>query len=311
VDPDRPALEALRRHSPKLRPYSATGLQHFAVCPYRFLLSAIHRLETRPEAVALERLDPLTRGRLLHEIQFRALSTLQSARLLPVTNENYADVMPIVDQAFDQTAAEYRDLLAPAIPRVWEHEIENLRWDIHGWIRQLADAKDGWIPKWFELSFGMGSPPITLADGTLARGAIDMIEEKEGALRVTDHKSGRAQPSFGFTRNGEVLQPLLYAQAAEILLGKPVAATRLFYCTQRAGYRIDEIAVTDLALGYLSKVIELIDNSLAQGFIPAAPRAEACTYCDYRIICGPYEEARIQRKKTDRLRLLEQLRSIP
>src|SRR5436190_6294963 len=87
VDPDHSTLEALAKHKPRSRAYSATGLQHFAACPYRFLLSAIHRLETRPEAVALERLDPLTRGRLLHEVQFRALSELQSLKLLPVSPE--------------------------------------------------------------------------------------------------------------------------------------------------------------------------------------------------------------------------------
>jgi len=311
VDPDQKTFDALGRHRPKERPFSATSLQQFAACPYRFLLSAIHRLESRPEAVALERLDPLTRGRLIHEVQFRVLSELQSMQLLPITPENHAAVLPIVNHVFDQTATEYQDLLAPAIVRVWEHEIENLRWDVHGWIRHLAESKDGWVPKWFELSFGMNSPPITLPDGTRVRGAIDMIEEKEGALRITDHKTGKAQPNFGFTRNGEVLQPLLYAEAAEALLSKTAVATRLFYCTQRSGYKVDEIAVTDLAREYLSKVIEIIEQSISQGFVAAAPRVEACTYCDYKIVCGPYEEIRIQRKKTDRLRLLEQLRSIP
>jgi CRISPR/Cas system-associated exonuclease Cas4 (RecB family) len=138
-----------------------------------------------------------------------------------------------------------------------------------------------------------------------------MVEEQEGKLRVTDHKTGRAQPSFGFTRSGEVLQPLLYAQAAEILLGKPVVASRLFYCTQRGGFIVDEIQVTDEANRYLTQVIEVIEESLSQGFVPAAPRHEACKYCDYQIVCGPYEEMRIERKRPERLKLLQQLRDIP
>jgi RecB family exonuclease len=311
VDADAATIEALGRHRPKKRPYSATALQQFAACPYRFLLYAIHRLESRPEAVALERLDPLTRGRLLHEIQFRVLSKLQSLQLLPVTNDNYTKVMQFVDEVFDETTAEYQDMLAPAILRVWESEIADLRWDIRGWLRHMAESHTGWVPKWFELSFGMGGPPIVLADGTQVRGAIDMVEEREGQVRITDHKTGKAQPAFGFTRNGEVLQPLLYAQAAEVILGKPAESTRLFYCTERAGYKVDEIPVTDEGRGYMSKVIDIIDESLHQGFLPAAPRADACTYCDYKIVCGPYEPIRTQHKKTDRLRLLEQLRSIP
>ena len=232
--------------------------------------------------------------------------------LLPLSPENHANALEIVDRVFDETAAEYQDLLAPAILRVWENEIENLRWDIRGWILQMANFGGGWIPKWFELTFGMrGAPVIVMTDGTKVRGAIDMIEEKDGGLRITDHKTGKAQPPFGFTRNGEVLQPLLYAEAAQILLDKPAVATRLHYCTQRSDYKIDEIAVTDIARNYLWQVMELIDESLSQGFLPAAPRPDACKYCDFRIVCGPYEETRIERKKPERLRLLAQLRSIP
>jgi ATP-dependent helicase/nuclease subunit B len=311
VDPDHETLEALRRQSPKKRPYSATSLQHFAACPYRFLLHAIHRLEVRPEAVAIERLDPLTRGRLFHEIQFRVLSKLKSMELLPITQANHATVMPIVNTTFDETAAEHRELLAPAIDRVWETEMEELRWDVRGWIRQIVEAGDGWVPKWFELSFGLSSPAIVLQDGTQVRGAIDMVEELEGKLRVTDHKTGRSQSSFGYTRSGEVLQPLLYAQAAERLLGKPVFSSRLFYCTQRGGYTVDELQISDDAYRHLTKVIEFIEESLLQGFIPAAPRPEACKYCDYRIVCGPYEEMRIDRKRPERLRLLHSLRETP
>jgi hypothetical protein len=311
VNADHSTITALGRHRPKQRPFSATALQQFAACPYRFLLYAVHRLESKPEAIAVERLDPLTRGRLLHEVQYRVLTELQSKQLLPINDDNLDRVVQIADRLFDETAEEYRDLLAPAIPRVWENEMEGLRWDVRGWVRLFAEANDGWVPKWFELAFGFASAPTVLTDGTQVRGAIDMIEERDGALRITDHKTGRAQPAFGFTRNGEILQPLLYAQAAETLLGKPAAATRLYYCTHRGGYQIDEIPVTDEGRGYLSKVVDIIDESLAQGFVPAAPRADACKYCDYRIVCGPYEERRIRLKRTDRLRLLEQLRGIP
>jgi ATP-dependent helicase/nuclease subunit B len=314
VDADHATLEALSKHSTRRRPYSATGLQHFAACPYRFLLAAIHRMEPRPEVAALERLDPLTRGRLLHEVQFRVLSRLQELHLLPISLENHEKATDVADAVFNETAAEYADLLAPAIPRVWENETENLRWDIRGWIRRFADAGDGWTPKWFELSFGMrGSPgpSVVLPNGMQLRGAIDMIEEKEETLRITDHKTGRAQPAFGFTRSGEVLQPLLYAHAAELLLKKPAVATRLSYCTQRADYKIDEIAVTDDARAHLWKVMDLIEESMSQGFLPAAPRRDACTYCDFKIVCGPYEEQRIGRKRPDRMRLLDQLRSTP
>ena len=32
-------------------------------------------------------------------------------------------------------------------------------------------------------------------------------------------------------------------------------------------------------------------------FLPPAPRQEACTHCDFRPVCGPYEQERWQRDK--------------
>ena len=32
---------------------------------------------------------------------------------------------------------------------------------------------------------------------------------------------------------------------------------------------------------------------LQTGFLPAAPRKEACERCGYRVVCGPYEEERV------------------
>src|SRR4051794_18218513 len=88
VDPSPAALAALAAHAPSARSFSATALQHYAVCPYRFLLQAIHRLEPRQEPEALEEIDPLTRGSLIHETQFELLAGLRDAGALPGTTSN-------------------------------------------------------------------------------------------------------------------------------------------------------------------------------------------------------------------------------
>ncbi len=77
VDPDPAARAALARHQLAARSYSATALQNYASCPYRFFLQAIHRLEPREEPEAIELIDPLTRGALFHEVQFDLLSALR------------------------------------------------------------------------------------------------------------------------------------------------------------------------------------------------------------------------------------------
>src|SRR5262249_13011257 len=82
------AMTALAENRLSARPYSATALQHFAACPYKFLLNSIHRLQPREESAALERMDPLTRGSLFHTVQFRLFMRLQSMDLLPITETN-------------------------------------------------------------------------------------------------------------------------------------------------------------------------------------------------------------------------------
>src|SRR5262249_42429155 len=67
------------------RPYSVSALQRFSACPYQFLLGAIYKLEPRDQPAPLERLDPLTKGALFHEIQRDVLRALEGAQLIPLT----------------------------------------------------------------------------------------------------------------------------------------------------------------------------------------------------------------------------------
>jgi ATP-dependent helicase/DNAse subunit B len=321
LNEDATSLGVLLKHRLSARPYSATALQYFAACPYRFVLNSIHRLQPREELVALERMDPLTRGSFFHTLQFRLYSRLRALEILPITEANYTAVYTIADQVLSAVADEYREELAPAIPRIWELEIEDLRWDVRGWIRHVAFAPgaSSWKPAWFELAFGLRSDPdrdpgssaacINLASGVQLRGSIDLIEENSGRLRVTDHKTGRA-PSIPieFIGSGEALQPLLYAEAAEALLGKEVDSSRLFYCTERGQYRIVDVSVHEVSRKALAKVFTAIDESIQSGFLPAMPRKGACQYCDYQIVCGPYEEFRVQRKPREELAALEEIR---
>ena len=151
-------------------------------------------------------------------------------------------------------------------------------------------------------------------DGIHLRGSIDLVEEhgSNNTLRVIDHKTGRAPAQAPITLGGgEVLQPMLYALAAEDIFGKAVQTSELSYCTQRGDYRRVEVSVNEESRKNTDSAIRLIDESLKEGFLPAAPRERACTYCDYRIVCGPYEELRTGRKSKERLARIEQLRQIP
>ncbi|MGH9558889.1 MAG: PD-(D/E)XK nuclease family protein, partial [Bryobacteraceae bacterium] len=88
----------------------------------------------------------------------------------------------------------------------------------------------------------------------------------------------------------------LYALAAEKFFSTPVDSGRLFFSTQRGGYRQMEIPADDRARQFLAKLLANIDQAIAAGFLPPFPQKGACEICDYRAVCGPYEERRAAMK---------------
>jgi RecB family exonuclease len=324
VDPDELAREALKKHQLSERSFSPTALQNFAACPYRFFLQAIHRLQPRQEAVAIEVLDPLTRGALFHEAQFTVLTLLRQNRALPVTPQNLSAATEAVDGVLDEVAGRYREELAPAIPRVWDDAMNVLRADLREWLRRMAEASDGWIPERFELSFGLADrdrpnedpasvdDPIPIAGGLHLRGSIDLVERHtSGKLRATDHKTGKVRAKTDFVvEGGKALQPIMYALALEKMLGGPVESGRLYYCTSDGGYAERVVEVDDFSRGTAEVVGQIIGRALSEGFLPAAPDRRACDWCDYRLVCGPREEIRTGRKPKDRLEDLLRLREM-
>jgi ATP-dependent helicase/nuclease subunit B len=317
-----PAIQrALQGQRLGSRPYSLSALQRFASCPYQFLLATIHRLEPWDEPEPLLRMDPLTRGSLFHRAQAEFYRTMQARGALPVSRERLADAAATLDEVLDRVAAEYAEQLVPAIDRVWRDEIAELRRDLGIWVQRLAGGGP-WLPEYFEFSFGLSDEgrdprslpvPVVLDGRFVLRGSIDLIERRADvdALRVTDHKTGRnrSNPDL-IIGGGSVLQPVLYSVAVEQGLGKRVVAGRLFYCTTAGGFVEHEIPVNDYTRGQGLQALAIIDRAIEQGFLAAAPAQRACSWCDFRPICGPREEERVSGKRPDRLADLHALRSM-
>ncbi len=324
VDPDATTLQALEAHRLARRSYSPSSLQQFAACPYRFLLHAIFQLRPREIPTRLEQMDPLTRGALFHSAQFELFRELTRSDLLPLTGARLPEILDRADHVLDRVAARYEDDLAPAIPRVWKSEIENVRTDLRGWLQQVAATESDWRPEHFEFAFGLPAgrdrDPDSTAEEALIledvrlRGSIDLIERHatRNTLRITDHKTGKApQNRPQYVGGGAILQPLLYAMAAETLLRESVESGRLFYCTQRGDFSTVDIPLNDEGRGRLRRILQAIDTSINEGFLPAAPQTGACSMCDYTAVCGPYEEQRLKRKQSDRLDPLIEVRHSP
>jgi ATP-dependent helicase/nuclease subunit B len=327
VDPDEAERAALARHQLTERSYSPTALQNYAACPYRFFLQAIHRLAPRDEVEEIEVIDPLTRGALFHEVQFELLTALRDAGRLPITSETIGDAQAMLEATLTTVAANYHDELAPAIERVWIDGIDSIRADLREWLRRTAEDSPRWQPERFELGFGLSdrshADPASVATaikldlGLELRGSIDLVERgADQSLRVTDHKTGRVRANRDVViGGGKTLQPVLYALAAERILGEPIEAGRLYYCTAAGGYEERVVRIDAAARDATADFVAIIGKALSEGFLPAAPGPRECDYCDYRRVCGPYENTRVEYKAAaksvaDRLVELRRLREL-
>ena len=152
------------------------------------------------------------------------------------------------------------------------------------------------------------------------RGAVDLVERRaDGAtLRVTDHKTGADHTPAGLVvGGGETLQPVLYGLAVEAALGIPVEAGRLFFCTARGGFAEHTVRIDDRAQAAARTVLSTIDDAIASGRLPPAPRPAkpnerrpTCEACDFRPVCGTHEEERLGHKERQPLAALAALRHL-
>jgi ATP-dependent helicase/nuclease subunit B len=317
---------ALDQHGFAQRSYSPTSLQAYAQCPYRFFLKSIHGLSPREVPASVDVLDPLQRGSLIHDIHFELLGRLRDKGMLPVAPNNLAQAYLELDEVIAAVAARYRDELAPAIERIWENGVTAIRGDMREWLRRSSEDSSGFVPIHFELAFGLkdrgGDPhdrdpasqdgPVLLDCGIQLRGSIDLVERQQaGLLRVTDHKTGKATAKSDQVINGgQTLQPVLYALAAERLFNQDVVGGRLYFSTSIGGFSEVLVELDDFARDAATHVATTIKTALESPFLAPAPAKGECERCDYRAVCGPYEELRVARKPQERLKPLTSLRDV-
>jgi RecB family exonuclease len=277
--------DALKAYLLTAKSWSASGLQQYAKCPYRFALAGIFGLRPEERPSAIQRMDPAIRGEIFHEVQCRVLRG--DGELEAVLRE---------------VTERWREDLAPAIPQVWESEVRSMAADLHGWWERRAED---WTAVAEEMEFD-----VAIEEGFRLKGAIDLVERHaSGLVRVVDHKTGRIpDPRPETVGGGEYLQPTLYAMAAEVVLKEGVAAGQLYYATVAQNYEVISVDLR-IARRRAMEVLKTIDHALRDGFFPAAPRKDACKRCDYLPVCGPYEEERVAEKSQVELGRLKELRS--
>ena len=319
TDATRPFLQSQRLGA---RPYSVSALQNYAYCPYRFLLSAMYHLQPLEDPEPIEHMDPLTKGSLFHEVLAEFFRALQQRQMMMAT-ATMDGVLEILDATLMRVAANYAELLAPAVDRVWHDEVAGIRTDLRIWARELAGST-GWEPWLFEFGFGLPDAlgrdpnsrrePVTIDNRFLLRGAIDLIERKPGTkiLRVTDHKTSKNRSERGsIIGHGQQLQPVIYSLAVEAATECTVESARFSYCTTAGGFTEHNVPINERSRDMGIEALEIIDRAVELGMLPPAPAEKACGFCDFLPVCGPNQERRARRKSREQIADLIELRGRP
>ncbi len=303
--------------------WSASRLEQYAACPFRFFAGHVLRIEPPPSATP--ETDPARRGVLLHDL---LAALLRQAANAP----DAADWKPALEQ-----------LIAEAAERVGRYGVEaGLRAvetrEISEWVPRIAGQAEAYQAMWQDLD-GVPTPaalevrfgpdragaeadnddprstdePFAFRAGehtVLLSGKIDRVDLAQAggqpALVVIDYKSGDARFDPALAESGRQLQLPLYTLAAEALLFTDLGARALAagywplrnegkgFADKRANLRLREaddegLSEVDhwqqLQAVIAERVGEIVEG-VRRGDFPVYNTDEKCTsWCDFRTVC--------------------------
>ena len=313
---------ALRRHLfPQGLYLSASSLETYARCPFRYFLETVLALKPWEEPEQILALLPRDRGVLAHTILHDFFSRLQQTDQLPLSTPCAEDERRLLTQIAEEQFAVFAQTRPVGLPLLWEFERERLLRRLHAFLQRERQTTDDFYPAAFEVFFGIrskrvqhphtiGGPvysfgtqepeeagagffstqavPFRLDTGeeVQLRGRIDRIDvsAEHNQARILDYKTGRP-PTRGFA-GGTALQLALYLYAAQYL--RPdLDWVRAAYRSVDGAAQPDKKSLTTEAqaatLGTLRTIITRLAAGITAGLFFPVP--DACQSCPFPAIC--------------------------
>ncbi len=294
--------------------WTASKLNKFGQCPFRFWVGEILKMEPREEAEP--GLTSLVRGEIYHKIleqffvSYRQIIQADESGDLSDSEEREAIVTVLIEHAFSEGLAllQKKPLFAPG--PWWEQEKKEMLFRITRFIKRelkrIADDRDRFAPALFEVEFGTASPTacpplvLQLNDETITlRGTVDRIDLFDGripsssaraAVRVVDYKTGGKSISHKDALSGRNIQIPIYALAVEqaILPGSSVLSGLYMSISQgkATGILTFDSEKHSSLLTHTARLVGDFVTRIKQGdFVPAPTSREVCTHCPHRTAC--------------------------
>ena len=326
---------------------SASGLETYARCPFRYFLSAVLGLEPRQDPEQILTLRPQDRGLLLHDILHDFFSQLRAAGQLPVAvQSDHADQdSQALSQRLIQTAdkhfAHFSETHPTGFTLLWELEKERMHERLALLLKRERQIGAAFVPEAFEAYFGLGmsqrlaeglpgvadngvleSPffpeiPVQfeLEDGEIIglRGRIDRIDlstRDQLKARIIDYKTGK--PPRGQFAKGMVLQLPLYLFAAQTLRPELIWESARYVGVDGSEGNTPAAFTAQTwpeALRTLRHIMTIVVTGVRSGCF--FPQPDTCYPCPFPEICGSQVGKQLMRKRNDsRLLAFRQLRGI-
>ncbi|HOU15694.1 MAG TPA: PD-(D/E)XK nuclease family protein [Anaerolineae bacterium] len=285
-----------QRFSPA-RSWSASRLESYRECPFRFFVGSVLALE--PRARPVEGLDAAQLGTLYHHIFERLYQAVTDPTALEQLLAAIPDVAtPILDIA--PREQQFR-------PTAWwtqtrDEIIENIRRS----LTALDALRDDFVPFAYEARFGLDDQPSLIirdgADSFRLRGLIDRVDRTpDGRLRTIDYKiSGKGDFTVANVKKGKKLQVPLYALVAQEALGLGNITDGFYWHIQAAeasSFTLAKFADKEAGLfgpaGAMHTAVthawKAVRGARQGHFVPTSPDDGCPAYCPAAAFCWHYQ----------------------
>ena len=299
---------------------SATSLERWAECPYRYFLANVVRVESTEKPEEEWTITPLDRGSLIHQV----LETFFRERFEYGRSRADEPYGPIDHRQLEQIATllmadlEAQGRTGHAV--AWENARAAIVRDLHLQLdrEEVWRLEEGLAPALFERTFGdmrdadgWPSLDLDLGDGRVVRfrGAIDRIDMSPSGVLVVDYKSGS---TWGYddletdpVSAGRHLQLVLYGLAARTnsaAADEAEVRAEFRFVSSRGKFERRQIVVDTPAVARLAEVVRRAADGIQAGaFLPRPGEYDRgtfrnCRYCEFDRICSTTRDQAWQRK---------------
>lgn len=293
--------EAVRRTNAERAVFSASEIETYLQCPYRWYIDRM----VRPRELD-ERFDRSAAGRLAHEIMRRFYDVYtERSGLRRVVPGSLGLARQVHAEVASSVLAESGATSAAEVAATRGTATQTLRV-----VEADAELLPGFEPAYREWSFGAGDDPPEDLGGFSLAGRVDRIDVNGAELVVMDYKLGREANGRAVAKFADegIVQAPLYAAVAGRRLGRRVAGGvyRPIGGGKPRGF-IDEAIGAD---GFVrtdrrsaAEIEALIADAVTRaaaavegmrgGEIPARPRGATCpSYCPARGFCAEWRPGR-------------------